>query len=49
VGKKKRVKTGNEFRLTIEITAYEVRDVMLEFGSTVNILPKKYFEIIGSP
>jgi hypothetical protein len=40
---------GREFRLNAHIDDYEIRDVMLDLGSDVNILPKKTWEAMGKP
>jgi hypothetical protein len=40
VNKQKR--TRRELKMTIELRSYEMDDVMLDLGSDVNILSKKY-------
>ena len=39
VGNKRR--TMKEFKLSLELGGYEMKDVMLDVGSDVNIIPKK--------
>jgi hypothetical protein len=38
-----------EFKTTLELISYEMDDVMLDLGYDVNILPKKYWELMGEP
>ena len=40
---------GNEFKLTLELGVYGMKDIMLDLGSTVNIFLKKYWEHMGKP
>jgi hypothetical protein len=47
VNKKKR--TGQEFKMTIELGGYDMDGVMLDLGSDVNIFPKKSWEVMGKP
>jgi hypothetical protein len=42
-------RSGKEFRLNAHIDDYEIRDVMLDLGSDVNIFPKKTWEAMGNP
>jgi hypothetical protein len=42
-------RTGREFRLNAHIDDYEIKDVMLDLGSDVNIFPKKTWEAMGKP
>jgi len=47
VGRKKR--TGRELKLSLEMGSYEMKDVMLNLMSDVNILPKKSWDVMGKP
>ena len=38
-----------EFRLVSQLDEFEIKDVMLDLGSDVNILPKKTWEALGKP
>ena len=38
---------GRSFRLNVFINGHEVDDAMLDFGSNINILTKKSWEIMG--
>jgi hypothetical protein len=42
-------RTGREFWLNAHLDEYEIRDVMLDLGSDVNIFPKKTWEAMGKP
>jgi hypothetical protein len=41
--------TGREFKMKVELRSYEMDGVMLDLGSDVNILLKKYWELMGNP
>jgi hypothetical protein len=43
------VRTKKEFRLVSQLDDFEIKDVMLDLGSDVNILPKKTWEALGKP
>lgn len=49
IGKKKKLQKGREFRMDAQIDGYDVRDVMLDLGSNVHILPNKSWESMGRP
>jgi len=40
---------GREFRLNADIDDFEIRDVMLDLGSDINILPNTTWEEMGNP
>jgi hypothetical protein len=44
---RRKVRTGKEFRLVAQLEEFEIKDVMLDLGSDVNILPKKTWEALG--
>ena len=46
---RRKVQNGKEFRLVAQLDEFEIKDVMLDLGSYVNILPKKTFEDLGKP
>jgi hypothetical protein len=46
---RRKVRTGKEFRLVAQLDEFEIKDVMLDLGSDVNILPKKTWEALGKP
>jgi hypothetical protein len=46
---RRKVQTGKEFRLVSQLDEFEIKDVMLDLGSDVNILPKKTWEALGKP
>ena len=45
--KKRKIRTGKEFRLDAQVDGYEIKDVMLDLGSDVNILSNKSWEAMG--
>lgn len=49
VQKRRRKRTGREFRLDAQVNGYDIKSVMFNVGSDVNILPKKYWEALGCP
>ena len=49
IWKRRRKIAGQEFRLHIEIDNFEVKNVILDLGSIVNVLPKKLWESLGWP
>jgi len=46
---RRKVRTGKEFRLESQLDNFEIKDVMLDLGSKVNILPKNTWEALGKP
>jgi hypothetical protein len=40
---------GREFILVAQLDEFEIKDVILDLGSVVNILPKKTWEALGKP
>jgi hypothetical protein len=46
---RRKVRTGKEFRLEAQLDEFEIKDVMLDLGSDVNILPKNTWEALGKP
>jgi hypothetical protein len=46
---RRKIQTGKEFRLATQLDEFEIKDVMLDLGSDVNILPKKTWEALGKP
>lgn len=38
-----------EFRMTIYLGGYEMKELMLDIRFDVNILPKKSWELLGRP
>jgi hypothetical protein len=46
---RRKIQTGKEFRLAAQLDEFEIKDVMLDLGSDVNILPKKTWEALGKP
>jgi hypothetical protein len=46
---RKQKRTGRELKINVELRSYDMDDVMLDLGSDVNILPKKYWELLGKP
>ncbi|WP_160144215.1 retropepsin-like aspartic protease, partial [Parafrankia sp. Ea1.12] len=49
VKRRRRRRTGKEFRLDAQIDGYDIKDVMLDLGSDVNIMPNKSWEAMGKP
>ena len=47
--KKRERRTGREFRLNALVEGHEIKDVMLDLGSDVNIFPKKSWEAMVKP
>jgi hypothetical protein len=47
--KKKRRRIRREFKMMMDLGGYEMKDVMLDLGSDVNILPKKSWDSMGKP
>jgi hypothetical protein len=43
------VQVGKEFILVAQLDEFEIKDVMLDLGYDVNILPKKTWEALGKP
>jgi hypothetical protein len=43
----RKVRTRKEFRLVSLLDEFDIKDVMLDLGSDVNILPKKTWEALG--
>lgn len=41
--------TCREFRLDTQSNGFEVKNVMLDLGSDINILPKESWEALGQP
>jgi hypothetical protein len=46
---RRKVQTGKEFRLVVQLDEFDIKDVMLDIGSNVNILPKNTWEALGKP
>jgi len=46
---RRKVQTGKQFRLESQLDDFEIKDVMLDLGSDVDILPKKTWEDLGKP
>ena len=40
-------RTNEEFKLSAHIGEYDVENFILDFGSDVNVLPKKTWEMMG--
>jgi hypothetical protein len=38
---------GREFKMTFELGSYEMDGVMLDLGSSMNVFPKKLWELMG--
>ena len=47
--KRKKQRTGKEFRLNTRVSGFQISDTMLDLGSDVNILPRKTWEALGRP
>jgi hypothetical protein len=47
--KRRKIQTQKEFRLATKLDEFDIKDVMLDLGSDVNILPKKTWEDLGKP
>jgi hypothetical protein len=47
--KRRKIWIGKEFRLVSQLDALDIKDVMLDLGYDVNILPKKTWEDLGNP
>lgn len=47
--KRRKIRTGKEFRLYAQIDGYEIKDVMLDLGFYFNILPNQSWEALGKP
>jgi hypothetical protein len=47
--KRRKVQTRKQFRLVSQLYEFEIKDVMLDLGLDVNILPKKTWEALGKP
>jgi hypothetical protein len=47
--KRREVWTRKEFRLADQLDEFEIKDVMLDLGFDVDILPKKTWEFLGKP
>lgn len=46
--RRKKRRTGKEFRLDVPVVGYDIREIMLDLGSHVkNILPNNSWEAIG--
>ena len=46
---RRKIEIGKEFRLANQLDEFDIEDVMLYLGSSVNILPKKTWEDLGKP
>jgi hypothetical protein len=46
---RRKIQTVKEFRLVAQLDEFEIKDVMLDLGSDVNILPKNTWEALGKP
>jgi hypothetical protein len=46
---RRKVRTGKEFRLVAQLDEFEIKDIMLDIGYDVNILPKKTWDTLGKP
>jgi hypothetical protein len=46
---RRKVRTGKEFRLEASLDDFEIKYVMMDLGTNVNILPKKTWESLGKP
>jgi hypothetical protein len=44
-----KVRSGKDFILVSQLDEFEIKDVMLDMESGVNILPKKTCEVLGKP
>jgi hypothetical protein len=42
-------RTNREFRMNTNIGDFNMGDIILDFGSEVNVLPKKKWECMGEP
>jgi hypothetical protein len=45
----KKRRTSREFRLNANIGDLNMRDIILDLGSEVNVLPKKTWEVVWEP
>jgi hypothetical protein len=45
----RKVRIGREFKLVAHLNEFDIKDVMLDIGSDVNILPKNTWEALGKP
>jgi hypothetical protein len=43
----KKMCISQEFKMTTEPGGYDMDGVMLDLGSNMNIIPKKYLEVMG--
>jgi hypothetical protein len=46
---RRKVQTRKKFRLVAQLDEFEIKDIMLDLRSDVNILPKKTWEALGKP
>jgi hypothetical protein len=47
--KRRKVQTGRYFRLVAQLDEFDIKDVLLDLGYDVNIMPKKTWEALGKP
>ena len=47
--KRRKIQIGKDFTLVAQLDEFEIKDVMLDLGSDVNILPKITREDLGKP
>jgi hypothetical protein len=45
--KRRKIGTWKEFRLVAQLEKFEIKDVMLDLGSDVSIIPKNTWEALG--
>ena len=46
---RKKKRTVTEMRLTAQIGAYEIDQIILDLGSDANVLPKQTWQCMGEP
>jgi hypothetical protein len=46
---RRKVRTVREFQMVAQLDELKIKDIMLDLGSYVNILPKKTWEALGKP
>lgn len=47
--KRRKNRTGKEFRLDAQVHGYYVKDIILDLGYNVNILPNQFWEAVVKP
>lgn len=49
IRRKRRKLIGREFRLDTQIYGFDVKNIMLDLGFDVNVIPKASWEVLGRP